>query len=183
MAEAALCLKSAIRQTDLLRRMCSLQISATTRQQKVLPHLQARLAAHILMWGLADHLRCWQVAFLYRLTEGACPKSYGTSVAHLAGLPASLVQQAARLAEQLEAHQAQGKQLTPLHEANETGERTTLWLSSGWLRGRPGGWNAVCMQLLQWQLVVWWRSCRLIQGKQVCCLWVQQHKQASSCCP
>lgn len=31
------------------------------------------------------------ITFLYKLTEGACPKSYGFNVARLAGLPASVV--------------------------------------------------------------------------------------------
>mmetsp|Transcript_20117 Transcript_20117/g.43814 ORF Transcript_20117/g.43814 Transcript_20117/m.43814 type:complete len:279 (+) Transcript_20117:142-978(+) len=38
-----------------------------------------------------------EVTFLYRLTQGACPKSYGTNVARLAGLPASVVQRAAHM--------------------------------------------------------------------------------------
>ena len=45
---------------------------------------------------------------MYRLAAGACPKSYGTSVAQLAGLPATLVRQAAQLAQQLESYQASG---------------------------------------------------------------------------
>ena len=31
------------------------------------------------------------ITFLYKLTGGACPKSYGFNVAQLAGLPASVV--------------------------------------------------------------------------------------------
>ncbi|KAG2496433.1 hypothetical protein HYH03_005657 [Edaphochlamys debaryana] len=38
-----------------------------------------------------------EVTFLYRLTMGACPKSYGTNVARLAGLPASVVARAAEV--------------------------------------------------------------------------------------
>ncbi|KAK9807187.1 hypothetical protein WJX73_005617 [Symbiochloris irregularis] len=34
---------------------------------------------------------CEQVTFLYKLAEGACPKSYGPNVARLAGLPPSLL--------------------------------------------------------------------------------------------
>jgi len=44
-----------------------------------------------------------EVCFLYKLTKGACPKSYGHNVARLAGLPASVVAQAAVKAAELEA--------------------------------------------------------------------------------
>ncbi|KAJ4730458.1 DNA mismatch repair protein MutS [Rhynchospora pubera] len=36
-----------------------------------------------------------EVTFLYRLTSGSCPKSYGVNVARLAGIPASVLQKAA----------------------------------------------------------------------------------------
>uniref|UniRef100_A0A0A9F0C4 ATP binding protein, putative n=1 Tax=Arundo donax TaxID=35708 RepID=A0A0A9F0C4_ARUDO len=35
-----------------------------------------------------------EVTFLYRLTPGACPKSYVVNVARLAGIPASVLQRA-----------------------------------------------------------------------------------------
>ncbi len=38
-----------------------------------------------------------EVTFLYRLTAGGCPKSYGTNVARLAGLPRGLVARAAEV--------------------------------------------------------------------------------------
>ena len=44
-----------------------------------------------------------QVCFLYKVTSGACPKSYGHNVARLAGLPASVVAQASVKAAELEA--------------------------------------------------------------------------------
>lgn len=44
------------------------------------------------------------VTFLYRLTEGPCPRSYGTHVARLAGLPTSVVNRAAARAAAAEAH-------------------------------------------------------------------------------
>eukprot|EP00873_Tetraselmis_striata_P010076 jgi/Tetstr1/430340/TSEL_020165.t1 len=44
-----------------------------------------------------------EVCFLYKLTAGACPKSYGHNVARLAGLPASVVAHAALKAAELEA--------------------------------------------------------------------------------
>lgn len=37
------------------------------------------------------------VTFLYKLAEGACPKSYGTNVARLAGLPEVVVRRAAAI--------------------------------------------------------------------------------------
>ncbi|GJV27810.1 DNA mismatch repair protein MSH6 [Tanacetum coccineum] len=36
-----------------------------------------------------------EVTFLYKLTLGACPKSYGVNVARLAGLPDNVLQKAA----------------------------------------------------------------------------------------
>lgn len=38
------------------------------------------------------------ITFLYKFTEGACPKSYGFNVAQLAGLPSSVVSLARRKA-------------------------------------------------------------------------------------
>jgi DNA mismatch repair protein MSH6 len=38
-----------------------------------------------------------RVTFLYRLTDGACPKSYGINVAKLAGLPESVVRRAVQV--------------------------------------------------------------------------------------
>lgn len=43
-----------------------------------------------------------QVTFLYTLTDGACPKSYGINVARLAGLPVEVVKRASCFATQLE---------------------------------------------------------------------------------
>ncbi|KAL0028206.1 hypothetical protein WJX79_001719 [Trebouxia sp. C0005] len=43
-----------------------------------------------------------QVTFLYNLTNGACPKSYGVNVARLAGLPDEVINRAASFARQLE---------------------------------------------------------------------------------
>lgn len=44
-----------------------------------------------------------EVTFLYKLSAGACPKSYGTNVARLAGLPQSVVDRAAAISEKREA--------------------------------------------------------------------------------
>ncbi|KAF5181247.1 Dna mismatch repair protein muts [Thalictrum thalictroides] len=43
-----------------------------------------------------------QVTFLYRLTPGACPKSYGVNVARLAGLPDSILHKAAAKSKEFE---------------------------------------------------------------------------------
>lgn len=51
-----------------------------------------------------------QVTFLYKLTNGACPKSYGVNVARLAGLPASVLACAARTAA---AHEAANQGTAP----------------------------------------------------------------------
>lgn len=45
------------------------------------------------------------VTFLYKLTEGAVPRSYGMNVAKVAGLPDTLVQRAAAKSAELEARQ------------------------------------------------------------------------------
>ncbi|GJR83688.1 DNA mismatch repair protein MSH6 [Tanacetum coccineum] len=43
-----------------------------------------------------------EVTFLYKLTIGACPKSYGVNVARLAGLPDNVLQKAATKSEEFE---------------------------------------------------------------------------------
>ena len=42
------------------------------------------------------------ITFLYKFTEGACPKSYGFNAAHLAGLPREVIQSARRKAHHFE---------------------------------------------------------------------------------
>jgi len=43
-----------------------------------------------------------EVTFLYKLTEGSCPKSYGVNVARLAGLPEDVAQAAAKASKEME---------------------------------------------------------------------------------
>ena len=43
-----------------------------------------------------------QVTFLYKLAEGACPRSYGVNVARLAGLPESVLQRASNFSADME---------------------------------------------------------------------------------
>ncbi|WJX79846.1 DNA mismatch repair protein msh6 [Trifolium repens] len=57
-----------------------------------------------------------EVTFLYRLTAGACPKSYGVNVARLAGLPTSVLQKAAAKSREFEA--TYGKYRKALSETN-----------------------------------------------------------------
>ena len=42
------------------------------------------------------------ITFLYKFSEGACPKSYGFNAAQLAGLPRHVIQLARRKAHHLE---------------------------------------------------------------------------------
>ena len=42
------------------------------------------------------------MTFLYELKDGACPKSYGTACARLAGMPEAILAKAEHLAAQLE---------------------------------------------------------------------------------
>ena len=42
------------------------------------------------------------VTFLYKLCEGACPKSYGFNAARLAGIPSYITQKAHEVSKQLE---------------------------------------------------------------------------------
>lgn len=55
-----------------------------------------------------------EVTFLYRLTDGACPKSYGVNVARLAGLPEEVVYRAAVVSEQAEERGVGGLKTAPL---------------------------------------------------------------------
>lgn len=53
---------------------------------------------------------------MYKLAEGACPKSYGTNVARLAGIPAVVVAKAAAFASQLEEKAGNGAVQAELSE-------------------------------------------------------------------
>ncbi|KAL3143314.1 hypothetical protein ABBQ38_002153 [Trebouxia sp. C0009 RCD-2024] len=64
-------------------------------------------------------LRCLTVTFLYTLTGGACPKSYGINVARLAGLPDEVVTRAFCFATQLE-EQHQSRMLSMPLQQSET---------------------------------------------------------------
>ena len=51
-----------------------------------------------------------RVTFLYRLTEGVCPKSYGMNVAAMAGLPHEIIEVAEKVANDFEAVQLENDQ-------------------------------------------------------------------------
>ena len=59
-----------------------------------LRHMAARVGA--------EHLGDRSIAFLYALRPGACPKSYGTNVAALAGVPESVLDRATQAAAAME---------------------------------------------------------------------------------
>ncbi|XP_028797259.1 DNA mismatch repair protein MSH6 [Neltuma alba] len=59
-----------------------------------------------------------EVTFLYRLTPGACPKSYGVNVARLAGLPTSVLQKAAAKSREFEAAYGNRREVSPKNNAS-----------------------------------------------------------------
>ena len=74
-----------------------------------------------------------QVTFLYELKEGACPKSYGTACARLAGMPESILARAEHLAAELEA--------ATLPRAANSEQR-----AGGVARGTPARLPQTCMR-------------------------------------
>ena len=83
-----------------------------------------------------------QVTFLYKLTNGACPKSYGVNVACLAGLPDEVINRATSFAKQLEDQhdtsatlklsedeQQRLHSLCQAVEQNRTGTELQAWLT------------------------------------------------------
>ncbi|XP_042414294.1 DNA mismatch repair protein MSH6 isoform X1 [Zingiber officinale] len=68
-----------------------------------------------------------EVTFLYRLTPGSCPKSYGVNVARLAGLPLSVLQKAAKKSNDFENDNQKGHTATErLISDEKTNAETTL---------------------------------------------------------
>ncbi|ORY03012.1 DNA mismatch repair protein Msh6 [Basidiobolus meristosporus CBS 931.73] len=59
-----------------------------------------------------------EVTFLYKLTEGSCPKSYGMNVANMAGVPRAIVDKAEEAAKKFEANQHMKQAITSIQ--NET---------------------------------------------------------------
>jgi DNA mismatch repair protein MSH6 len=64
---------------------------------KELVYEEACQTTSLMMAGASE-----RVTFLYTLTPGACPKSYGMNVGRLAGLPPSIVSRAAECAARVE---------------------------------------------------------------------------------
>ncbi|KAF7804917.1 DNA mismatch repair protein MSH6 [Senna tora] len=61
-----------------------------------------------------------EVTFLYKLTGGACPKSYGVNVARLAGLPTSVLQKAAAKSREFEATYGKHSKVSSENNTNES---------------------------------------------------------------
>jgi DNA mismatch repair ATPase MutS len=73
------------------------------------------------------------VTFLYQLMQGACPKSYGTSCARLAGMPECILARAEELATKLE----HGRGENGANTADGTEDKLQT-RELEWLRGLPG---------------------------------------------
>lgn len=71
---------------------CSCRVTRTPPYQSVTDHVTDVSASQVRAAAAA---RAAEVTFLYRLTAGACPKSYGVNVARLAGLPPTVLRMAA----------------------------------------------------------------------------------------
>ncbi|KAL5560992.1 hypothetical protein UlMin_030739 [Ulmus minor] len=69
-----------------------------------------------------------EVTFLYRLTPGSCPKSYGVNVARLAGLPDSVLQNAAAKSRDFEASYGKciGMSENNIHNRESLNQMTVL---------------------------------------------------------
>lgn len=63
-----------------------------------------------------------EVTFLYRLTPGACPKSYGVNVARLAGIPASVLQRANEKSSDFEVNYGKRHRITKHEHASAHSE-------------------------------------------------------------
>ncbi|XP_076766173.1 DNA mismatch repair protein Msh6 [Xylocopa sonorina] len=66
------------------------------------------------------------VTFLYKLSEGACPKSYGFNAARLAGVPAVITSRAHEISKKLEQETNQKHLFTALCKANGTAIRDLI---------------------------------------------------------
>ena len=102
------------------RSMFATHFHALTREFAASPAVQLRhMAAEVGAEGTRD------IAFLYKLREGACPSSHGTRVAALAGVPARVLARATEAAKKIEARV--GRAFEGALEAGMTeGERNAL---------------------------------------------------------
>lgn len=95
-----------------------------------------------------------EVTFLYRLTDGSCPRSYGVNVARLAGLPESVVRRAGEVSEQVEAARKAGAGGSSVEGAGDAGgeggvEAMEVDGAGGGGSGVPAGGAATATELLQ----------------------------------
>ena len=60
------------------------------------------------------------ITFLYKLSDGACPKSYGFNAARLAGIPAEVVRRAHQVAREFEQRVAKVARFVAIWRAHQT---------------------------------------------------------------
>ncbi|XP_038987619.1 DNA mismatch repair protein MSH6 isoform X2 [Phoenix dactylifera] len=79
-----------------------------------------------------------EVTFLYRLTPGSCPKSYGVNVARLAGIPASVLQTAMAKSREFEAgygkreYESEGELPDPMKDGEVVVIKDLLCITERW---------------------------------------------------
>lgn len=66
------------------------------------------------------------VTFLYKLSEGACPKSYGFNAARLAGIPLAITNRSREIAKKMEQETINKHLFISLCKANESEIRTLI---------------------------------------------------------
>lgn len=75
-----------------------------------------------------------QVTFLYQLVNGACPKSYGTACARLAGMPDAILDRAEALAAKLEQRTTRARSGNQAADMEDSAQPSTChaaaWLSA-----------------------------------------------------
>ena len=70
------------------------------------------------------------VTFLYKLSDGACPKSYGFNAARLAGIPSKITSRAHEIATKLEAEVNLRHAFTALCRVSDSSDVKPLLQSS-----------------------------------------------------
>jgi len=66
------------------------------------------------------------VTFLYKLSEGACPKSYGFNAARLAGIPSIITKRAHEIAKRMEQETNHKQIFNALCKVNGAGMRSLI---------------------------------------------------------
>lgn len=67
------------------------------------------------------------VTFLYKLSDGACPKSYGFNAARLAGVSSTITNRAHQIANKLERETNHKHIFTALYKANNADEMRNIF--------------------------------------------------------